>query len=78
MGLFYVLLLVPMVIQHVAIKGFHTDYEKRNKTAMAFFFLPRHPHSSPTVSTARSKLSSEISPLTYQTAYAPFKPNKSG
>ena len=39
MGLFYVLLLVPMVIQHVAIKGFHTDYEKRNKTAMAFFFF---------------------------------------
>lgn len=39
MGLFYVLLLVPMVIQHVVIKGFHTDYAKRNKTAIGFFFF---------------------------------------
>jgi hypothetical protein len=35
-------------------------------------------HSSPTVSTALPGLSPGISPLTYRTACAPFRPNKSG
>lgn len=38
MGIFWILLLAPMVIQHVAIKGVHIDYQKRNKAALAFFF----------------------------------------
>ncbi len=41
------------------------------------FRLP-HLHSSLTVSMAPLQLSCSISPLTYLTAYAPFKPNKSG
>src|SRR5690606_30819820 len=36
------------------------------------------PNSSPTVSKARRQLSCRISPLTYEAAYAPFQPNKSG
>lgn len=39
MGLFYVLLLVPMMIQHIAIKGHYIDDQKRNKVALSFFFL---------------------------------------
>lgn len=38
MAVFYVLLLVPILIQHIAIKGLHIDYKKKNKTALAFFF----------------------------------------
>lgn len=38
MGVFFVLLLVPMMMQHIAIKGYHIDYEKRSRFAMAFFF----------------------------------------
>ncbi len=41
------------------------------------FRLP-HLHSSQTVSMAPLQLSCSISPLTYLTAYALFKPNKSG
>lgn len=39
MGLFYVLILVPMMMQHFTIKGLHSDYRSRNRTAMTFFFL---------------------------------------
>lgn len=39
MGIFFVLLLVPMVIQHIVVKGHRIDYEKRNKLGLAFFFL---------------------------------------
>lgn len=38
MGLFVVLLLVPMVVQHIVIKGHRIQYQKRNKTALRFFF----------------------------------------
>lgn len=38
MGKFVALLLVPMLIQHIAVKGLHIDYQKRNKLALAFFF----------------------------------------
>lgn len=39
MGVFFILLLVPMVLQHVAIKGHYIDYQKRNKASLAFFFF---------------------------------------
>jgi len=39
MGVFVVLLLVPMLIQHISIRGYHINHEKKNKTALAFFFL---------------------------------------
>lgn len=39
MGIFFVLLFVPMIIQHVSIKGHYIDYEKRNQMALAFFFF---------------------------------------
>lgn len=39
MILFYILLLFPMIIQSVSIKGLHIDYEKRNRTAITFFFF---------------------------------------
>jgi hypothetical protein len=39
MGVFYILLLVPMVIQHIAIKGLYVDYEKRNRIALTFYFV---------------------------------------
>lgn len=39
MGVFYLLLLVPMMMQHFAIKGLHMDYQKRNKAALKFFFV---------------------------------------
>ena len=38
MAVFYVLLLLPVMIQHFTIKGHHISYEKRNKRALAFFF----------------------------------------
>lgn len=39
MGVFCVLLLIPMMMQHFAIKGLQMDYQKRNKAAMKFFFV---------------------------------------
>lgn len=39
MGVFYLLLLVPMMMQHCAVKGLHMDYQKRNKAALKFFFV---------------------------------------
>lgn len=39
MGVFVVLLLVPMLIQHVAIKGLRINYQKRNQAALFFFFF---------------------------------------
>ena len=38
MGVFVFLLLVPMLIQHIAIKGLRVDYQKRNNAALACFF----------------------------------------
>lgn len=37
--IFYVLLLVPMMIQHIAIGVHDINYEKKNKLALAFFFF---------------------------------------
>lgn len=39
MGIFYVLLLVPIMMQHIVIKGYKGDYLKRNKKALTFFFI---------------------------------------
>lgn len=39
MVIFFVLLLVPIMMQHFAIKGLHMDYQKRNQAAMTFFFV---------------------------------------
>jgi hypothetical protein len=39
MWLFWILLLLPMMLQHIAIKGHYIDYQKRNKAALAFFFF---------------------------------------
>lgn len=39
MGVFFVLLLVPIMIQHFAVKGFRTDYGKTNKRALTIFFV---------------------------------------
>ena len=39
MGVFAVLLLVPIVIQHIGVKGYYIDPEKKNKRALTFFFL---------------------------------------
>lgn len=39
MAVFIVLLLVPILVQHIAIKGHYIDYQKRNKVALAFFFF---------------------------------------
>lgn len=39
MGVFFVLLLVPMAIQHIGIKGYRIDYRKKNERALAFFFV---------------------------------------
>ena len=41
-------------------------------------FLEKQKYSSLTVSNALPQLSRGLSHLTYQTAHAPFKPNKSG
>lgn len=38
MGVFYILLIIPMIIQHVSIKGYYSDYLKRNRNALMFFF----------------------------------------
>lgn len=39
MAIFYVLLLTPIIIQHFSVRGLNSDYEKKNKRALAFFFL---------------------------------------
>ena len=39
MGVFYVLLLVPIMMQHIVIKGHRMDYQKRNTVALGFFFV---------------------------------------
>lgn len=38
MGLFFLLLLVPILIQHIVIQGTYIEYQKRNKIAVAYFF----------------------------------------
>ena len=39
MGIFFVLLLVPVLIQHIAVRGYNTDYRKKNSFALFIFFL---------------------------------------
>ena len=39
MAVFFVLLLVPIVMQHFTVSGYDTDYEKKNKKALASFFI---------------------------------------
>lgn len=39
MVVFYVLLLVPIVLQHIAVKGAGFDYKKKNQWSLGFFFL---------------------------------------
>lgn len=38
MWVFFILLLVPLAIQHFTIKGYNIDYYKRNQRALFFFF----------------------------------------
>ena len=38
MGVFCVLLFVPIFMQHLVVQKEHVDYEKKNKTALTFFF----------------------------------------
>lgn len=39
MGVFAVLLLVPILMQHIGVKGYHIEPEKKNRRALGFFFL---------------------------------------
>ncbi|MBR3962566.1 MAG: EpsG family protein [Oscillospiraceae bacterium] len=39
MGVFFALLFIPIIIQHTAIKNHYVSYEKKNRRALAFFFL---------------------------------------
>lgn len=39
MGLFIALLLIPMLMQHISIKAGPVSYEKKNRRALAFFFI---------------------------------------
>lgn len=39
MAVFVFLLMIPVIIQHIGIKGYQIDYEKKNKRALAFFFV---------------------------------------
>lgn len=39
MGVFCVLLFVPIVMQHVVVKQSHVAYEKKNKRALTVFFI---------------------------------------
>ena len=39
MGVFFVLLLVPIMMQHIVISGHSIDREKKNNQALGFFFL---------------------------------------
>lgn len=36
---FFLLIFIPMIVQHIAIKGYYVDYKKRNERALFFFFL---------------------------------------
>lgn len=38
MWVFYILLLIPLAIQHFTIRGYRIDYRKRNQRALFFFF----------------------------------------
>lgn len=35
---FVILLIIPILVQHIALKGHRIDYQKRNNAALAFFF----------------------------------------
>lgn len=39
MAVFYILILVPIAIQHFAIKGHRVNYKKKNQIALMFFFI---------------------------------------
>lgn len=39
MGVFVILLIVPILMQHIAIEGHLVDYRKQNNAALTFFFL---------------------------------------
>ena len=39
MGLFIALLMIPMLLQHISIKAGPVSYEKKNRRALAFFFI---------------------------------------
>lgn len=39
MLLFVILLFVPIIMQHVVIRGYYIDYGKRNQRALTFFFI---------------------------------------
>ena len=39
MWLFYILVLVPLTMQHFTIKGYSSDYQKKNQRALLFFFM---------------------------------------
>lgn len=39
MAVFYILLFVPIIIQHSRVKGMRMSYEKKNTVALTFFFL---------------------------------------
>lgn len=39
MWVFYILLLIPLAIQHFKIKGYKIDYRKKNQYALFFFFV---------------------------------------
>ena len=48
MAVFYVLILLPMMIQHFVIKKDGFSYEKKNKIALTVFFvlfIAMHPHT---------------------------------
>lgn len=38
MAIFYILLLIPILMQHIKIKGYRSDYQRRNTRALTFFF----------------------------------------
>ena len=39
MGLFIALLLIPILLQHIAIREGPVNYQKKNQLALAFFFI---------------------------------------
>lgn len=38
MAIFYVLVLIPMMMQHFTIRGYNFEYQRRNERALSFFF----------------------------------------
>lgn len=38
MWIFVILLIIPIIMQHIVIKGFYIDYKTRNQRALVFFF----------------------------------------